>query len=98
MSVKFQPDEVARTDKPLRTDLTPGLTDPNPIESVSSEPEPVWKKWYLWVAIGVAVVAAAAVSIYFGTQPGRDHAKFCNDVKGANLYMNFSQQTCPGLF
>ena len=98
VAVKFQPEEVARTDKPVRTDLAPTLVEPGPAAVVSSEPEPVWKKWYLWVAIGVVVVTGVVLATYFGTQPAREHTQFCQEVAGADVYMNFTKTTCTGLF
>lgn len=99
VSVKFQPEEVARTDKPLRDDLTPSLVDPGPAAVVSSEPEPVWKKWYLWVAIGVVVVTGIVLTSYFATQPTRDHQDFCKEVQSIrpNRVMgSFTSATCSG--
>ena len=98
VSVKFQPEAVANTDKPLKNDLTPALVEPGPAAVVSSEPEPVWKKWDLWVGIGVAVAVGGLVPGIVGVViPGEQHKQFCKDVAGADVYMNFSKTTCTGL-
>lgn len=59
---------VATTDRPVEAPvLTPSpITNSDPVAEVvthsTAEPTPITQRWYFWVAVGVAVVAAAAVT------------------------------------
>jgi hypothetical protein len=73
ISVKFNiaPPLVAATDRPVSTNLTPGLNSSPPVTGVSVAPsEPITSKWYFWagIAAGVVVVAAVSVGVGVGTQ------------------------------
>lgn len=62
--VRFNPGDsrtLAASDRPVNTNLTPGVTDTAPVGGVTAkEPEPITTKWYFWTGVAVVVVAAAA--------------------------------------
>lgn len=52
-------------DRPLATSLTPTSTEVAPMsltQPVASAQEPIVKKWYFWVGVGLAVAGIAAAT------------------------------------
>jgi len=48
---------------------TPGLVGtpgPGPTEGAKKQPKPLWRRWWLWTAIGVAVAAGATAAALSG--------------------------------
>lgn len=62
IEVKFKPAELAATDRPIETTLTPLIEPaPPPLEVKKGPAEtPIYQRWYFWAGVGAVVVAAAA--------------------------------------
>jgi hypothetical protein len=52
---------------PLETSTSGGLA--NPMTERRANEQPLYKKWWLWTTVGVAVVASGAVASYFLLKP-----------------------------